>query len=58
MGNIEVNNITEDLKPTIQGEVEYSKSFREHPHSIFKNVFSGEWLHNGLNGKDLITNSI
>ena len=48
MGNIEVKNLMEDLKPMIQGECRERKIFLEHPHSTFWKNFSGgkvtDWI--------------
>ena len=42
MGKIEVNNIMDDIKPTIQGEVVYIKIFKDNTNYNLNNYFRGE----------------
>ena len=40
MGNIEVNNLMDNLNLMIRGEGRDGKIFKEHPHYNFDNYFS------------------
>ena len=58
MGNIEVENLMEDLNPMIQGEGIDIKIFKDNPKFTFDNYLSGENVTNWLGRKDLVVPSL
>ena len=58
MGNIDMNNLLEHIKPMIQGEGRYRKASKSIHILIFTNTSVGKRLHTSLEGKYLVVLSL